>query len=330
MNPTIEAFFTDKIVVEAAKRYGFMPEELILLGKNQNFTYGSKNKARNLIIRIIHESHRTLELIHGELEWIQYLAKNGVPVSTPVKSSNGELIEKIDGFFVVAFQKGLGASWSDEISQNEEFNKLGEIAGRMHALAKKYVPSTAEITRYDWHENSYLQEFITYIPSSQSLVIAHFESLMQSIHKLSRDSENFGLIHGDFCFGNYTVQPNGGITVFDFDECQYGWFTQDISVNLFYGIAVPRPDEDVPTFVKRYLTSFLEGYEKENTIDIRLLRDLPQFINLRQAILYSALYRNGNIEALDDWSREFLKRARYNMENNILLVEPDDILNFIT
>ncbi|MEK3748234.1 hypothetical protein NYE25_08320 [Paenibacillus sp. FSL E2-8871] len=41
MNPTIEAFFTNKIVVEAAKRYGFMPEELILLGKNQNFTYGS-------------------------------------------------------------------------------------------------------------------------------------------------------------------------------------------------------------------------------------------------------------------------------------------------
>lgn len=33
MNPTIEAFFTDKIVVEAAKRYGFMPEELIFIGE---------------------------------------------------------------------------------------------------------------------------------------------------------------------------------------------------------------------------------------------------------------------------------------------------------
>ena len=40
-------------------------------------------------------------------------------------------------------------------------------------------------------------------------------------------------------------------------------------MSIFYGIAVPSPDEDVPTFVKRYLTSFLEGYEKENTIDIR-------------------------------------------------------------
>lgn len=69
-----------------------------------------------------------------------------------MKSSNGELIEKMNGFFVVAFHKGLGASWSDEISQNEEFNKLGEIAGIMHALAKKYVPSTAEITRYEWQK----------------------------------------------------------------------------------------------------------------------------------------------------------------------------------
>ncbi|OME13780.1 phosphotransferase enzyme family protein [Paenibacillus odorifer] len=327
MNPTIEALFTDEIAVESAKRYGLMPEELILLGKNQNFTYGSNNEAGNFIIRIIHETHRTLELIQGELEWIQYLAINGVPVSCPLKSNNGVFIEKMNGFFVVAFQKCLGTLWSDEISQNEEFNKLGEIAGRMHALAKKYIPSLAEIRRYDWQKNSYLQEFPAHIPSSQSLVIAHFESLMQRVYKLSRDRDNFGLIHGDFCFGNYTVQPNGRITVFDFDECQYGWFTQDISVNLFYGIAVPSPNEEVPTFVKRYLTSFLEGYKRENTFDIRLLKDLPLFLDLRQAILYSALYRNGNIEALDGWSKEFLKRARYNMENNIPLIEPEVILN---
>lgn len=56
---------------------------------------------------------------------------------------------------------------------------------------------------------------------------------------------------------------------------------QDISVNLFYGIAVPRPDEDVHTFVQRYLTSFLEGYVKENAIEIKLLRDLPLFLNMR-------------------------------------------------
>ena len=105
MRPTIEALFTDKIVVTAAKRYGFMPEALILLGKNQNFTYGSNNEARNLIIRIIHLlSHFKKVLVpHGVMKYLKM--KNLI----------------------------------------------------------------------NW-EKFYLQESTTHIPSSQSRVIAHFES----------------------------------------------------------------------------------------------------------------------------------------------------------
>ncbi len=325
MNSLMKALFTDKIVTEAAQRYGFKPNELKLLGNNQNFTYGSINDERNYVIRIIHESHRSLELLQGELEWIEYLSNNNVSVSSPVKSSNDVLIEKLDGFFVVAFQKALGTPCTDDITQNEEFKNLGEIAGRMHALSKNYIPSLMENKRFTWHDNEYLRNFTSNIPPSQDLVIAHFESLMQRVQKLPRERESFGLIHGDFCFGNYAVKPDGTITVFDFDECQYGWYIQDISVNLFYGIAVPNPDEDVPTFVKRYLKYFLEGYGKENTIDIRLVKDLPLFLDIRQAILYSALYRNGDIDTLDDWSQEFLKRARYNMENNLSMIEIDKL-----
>ncbi|WP_339315379.1 hypothetical protein [Paenibacillus sp. FSL R10-2734] len=133
MRPTIEAIFTDKIVVAAAKRYGLMPEALILLGKNQNFTYGSNNEARNLIIRIIHFlSHFKKVLVsHGVMKYLK--------------------------------MKSL-INWE-------------KLLGECHTLAKKYIQSTPEITRYDWQKNSYLQEFTTHIPSSQSRVIAHFESL---------------------------------------------------------------------------------------------------------------------------------------------------------
>ncbi|WP_158081860.1 aminoglycoside phosphotransferase/kinase family protein [Paenibacillus selenitireducens] len=140
MNPSIEALFTDKIVAEAAKRYGFIPDELILLGKNQNFTYGSNNEAQNFVIRIIHESHRTLELIQGELEWIQYLANNGVPVSFPVESSNGELIEKMNGFFVVAFQKGLGAPWSMKYLKMRNSKNWGHLLEECtHSLKNTFL-----------------------------------------------------------------------------------------------------------------------------------------------------------------------------------------------
>ncbi|WP_221469397.1 phosphotransferase enzyme family protein [Cohnella nanjingensis] len=319
----MKALFTAQIVAEAAQRYSFKPNELRLLGNNQNYTFGNSN----YIIRITHSSHRCRELIQGELEWIQYLADKNVPVSSPVKSVNGERIEMLDGFIVVAFDKALGSPWTDAITQNEEFEKLGSVIGRMHAVTKNYIPSSQEIERFTWDDNALLRDFMSNVPTSQELVITHFESLMQRVRKLPRECESFGLIHGDFCFGNYAVQPDGNITVFDFDECQYGWFMQDIAVNLFYGIAVPNPNEDVVSFARRYLTSFFEGYYKENRIDYKLLQDLPLFLDMRQVILYSALYRNGNLGSLDYWSQEFLKRARHNMENNLSMIEMD-ILNF--
>ncbi|GMA62571.1 hypothetical protein GCM10025859_30110 [Alicyclobacillus fastidiosus] len=135
------------------------------------------------------------------------------------------------------------------------------------------------------------------------------------------DDQSYGLIHGDFCFGNYSVQSDGTITVFDFDESQYGWFIQDIAVNLFYGIAVPSGDEDELAFTQRYLTYVFEGYDRENTLGRDCLTHLSTFLDLRQAILYSSLYRNGKLDKLDEWSKEFLRRARTNMENQLPLVD---------
>ncbi|RAV13578.1 hypothetical protein DQG23_32810 [Paenibacillus contaminans] len=144
--------------------------------------------------------------------------------------------------------------------------------------------------------------------------VNNFQKLIKKIHLLPKCFESFGLIHGDFCYGNYSVKADGTITVFDFDESQYGWFVQDISVNLFYGIAVPSEDENAISFTQRYLTYFLEGYSEENSIEYKLLLEqLGIFLDLRQAVLYSSLHRNGDIKNLDRWSKTFLERSEKNM-----------------
>lgn len=225
-------------------------------------------------------------------------------------------------FFVVAFERAPGSSWSEKISQNEEFQRLGQILGKIHCLSKTYVPEALAPKRFVWSANAYLRDFSLNVPASQNLVHLNFKNLMQRVHQLPRDDQSYGLIHGDFCFGNYAVQSDGTITVFDFDESQYGWFIQEIAVNLFYGVVVPSRDEDELAFTQRYLTNFFEGYDRENTLGRDCLTHLSTFLDLRQAILYSSLYRNDN---LDEWSKEFLRRARTNMENQLPLVDMNQL-----
>ncbi|TDQ33711.1 phosphotransferase enzyme family protein [Aureibacillus halotolerans] len=231
------AKFTDFVVSEAASRYGVQLKDLNLLGSHQNVVYGYSREGREYILRITHKSHRSQELIQGELDWISYLSMNGVLVSRPICSNNGLLIESLmnedEGFFFVAFEKALGDRWTNAIFQDEEFKRHGTVVAKMHALSKSYKPGGLKTRRLPWNKSEYLTDFIQNVPSSQRRVISHFNALMRKLEALPRDSESFGLIHGDFCYGNYFIQADGSVTVFDFDECQYGWFVQDIAVNLF-------------------------------------------------------------------------------------------------
>ncbi|WP_018759979.1 phosphotransferase enzyme family protein [Paenibacillus terrigena] len=318
MNQEMRVRFTDEVRTKAANLYDVSTAGLNLLGNHQSYVYGYEKGGNEYILRISHSSHRSVNQIEAELNWIEYLAENGVAVSRPVHSYAGSRIETLeinqDKFIVVAYNKAAGNPWSDAISQNEEFKLLGKLTGNMHSLTKRYEPLTTQPKRFLWYENDYLQAFTQNVPAASPLIVDNFQRLIKKIHLLPKCSESFGLIHGDFCFGNYSVKADGTITVFDFDECQYGWFVQDIAVNLFYGIAVPSDDEDATSFVQRYLTYFLEGYLEENTIDHRLLlKQLAIFLDLRQAVLYSSLHRNGHIENLDPWSKTFLERAEKNM-----------------
>ena len=65
------------------------------------------------ILRITHSTHRNIEQIKGELDWINYLAENNAPVCQAYPSTNGNFVEKIkqnsSSYLLVAiFQKAEG------------------------------------------------------------------------------------------------------------------------------------------------------------------------------------------------------------------------------
>ena len=97
---------------KAATRFGMSTESLKFLGDFENYVYEGKIDGVNYVLRLTHSSHRSTNMVLGELEWINYLEKNGVSVAKALHSASGRLAEEVhvgaDYFVASAFEKAKG------------------------------------------------------------------------------------------------------------------------------------------------------------------------------------------------------------------------------
>lgn len=107
------------------------------------------------------------------------------------------------------------------------------------------------------------------------------------------------------------------MTLFDFDECQYSWYVEDIAIQIFYMVYVVLNDS-IPERNKqarKFLKCFLKGYERYRNIDDESLNNLSLFLRLREFIVYIGMYRSFDLSKLiglvltllrakKDWKKE--------------------------
>ncbi len=74
----IEKLFNNQILGEAARKFNIDMSTLNLIGGFQNYVYEYKKQEKSYILRFTHSSHRSDNLIKGELDWVLYLINNGV------------------------------------------------------------------------------------------------------------------------------------------------------------------------------------------------------------------------------------------------------------
>jgi Ser/Thr protein kinase RdoA (MazF antagonist) len=262
-----------------------------------NLVYEYEIDKKPLILRISFTPERTLEQIQAELHFVNYLSENGVNVSRPVRSKNGYLVETIHAagipFHVVTFVKGKGMRVPDnqyryrtDAPIEEYFRNWGRILGQMHALTKNYQPESEKIKRPGWFDLHKGRLALTnQLPCRLHRFQAQIQFLMDELKSLPRDKDSFGLIHGDFNDGNFTVDyTNGDITVFDFDDSCYFWFMYEIASAWEGGIGrtMFRGLNERKSFMEGYMDQVMEGYTRVNSLSAEWLERLPLFIRLIQ------------------------------------------------
>ena len=327
MDSKIKLMFLDEHVVEGAARFGVSPEKLTFIGGFQNFIYSYNRDELKYILRFTPSTLRTREGLAAEIEWIRYLSENGLSVSDPVTSVDGEDFERIQGnmidFYVTSFRHAPGRKigYPECLGNSILYEQCGRMTGRLHELAKRYKPMAK---RHTWECNEYLLRARNYIPSEHQPILLALDELKAYLASLPVTADNFGLIHGDINVGNFTVDESWGITLFDFDECQYSWYAEDIAIQLYYLLYVFGEDSKSERKVQYEL--FIKHFEQGYTEDGRQMPggwndQLGLFLRLREIIVFVGMHRSWDLSQPDDWTRDFLQDSRMRITNGISLID---------
>jgi Ser/Thr protein kinase RdoA (MazF antagonist) len=263
----------------------------------ENLVHEYERDGSPFILRISFRPDRTAGQIQAELHFVNYLAEHGVRVSRPVISQNGNLLETVQAagipFHIASFVKGKGMRvpdngyrYREDAPIEEYFQNWGQTLGQMHALAKDYQPASDQVKRPAWFEIHKSRLMIeTRVPDRLPVVRDRMQTLLETVRSLPKDRDSYGLIHGDFNDGNFTVDyTNGDITAFDFDDCCYFWFIYELASAWEGGIGrvMFRGLEERKAFMDHYMEQVMTGYDRENSLRAEWLARLPLFVRLIQ------------------------------------------------
>jgi amicoumacin kinase len=316
----------------AAERYGF-PVNLLKPVSGGHFTlvYEYSTGERAYILRLTPPDDEVdSQSMRAIFEWVFYLASGGAPVSRPILSGDHRLIETIDGqegtYLAVLFEKAGGIlaeelpleEWDETLVQN-----LGRATGKMHALAKRFLPPGESLRRPDWDQSVNCYNPAEQLDPSQASVLEKREKIWAAVQELPRDTEGYGMIHADLHGANFFVDPQSKtITVFDFDDCCYGWYAMDIAMCLF-DILVLYSGEQPQRFASWFLENYLLGYCQENRLDPFWIGCLPIFLKLLETGIYPEVYRFDEDSEPGSWVRKFMAGRRQRIEAEVPYIDID-------
>jgi len=327
MIPEIKALYTDQILHDAARRYGVEPEGIRSLGGFESFVYEFTKQDEDYVLKITHTIRRSVNYIRGEIEWVNYLADQGIKGSRVIPSEQGNLVEEIEAekgsFLAIVFVKARGAAITAEVWDKPLFEQWGAMLGQMHRHTKDYVVSSPLIRRQTWDQEEQLRADKN-LPADDP-VIGILEERLNQLRSLPITRDTFGLVHADLHQYNFYME-NGDIYPFDFDDCGYTYFVNDIGITLYYAMRyAPKQYDDATEYARTFFRCFMKGYLQENTITIEEIASIQDFVKLRHALLYIVFNQIGYLSReTDEKLQELLKHQR-----EVISEEPLVPLDFV-
>jgi Ser/Thr protein kinase RdoA (MazF antagonist) len=212
------------------------------------------------IFRVAHHHWRSKSDVEFELELLNFLQQRHLPVAYPLKTKNGQLAIEIDApegkRYAALFIKAPGTVALGDLNPKQSC-LLGETVAKLHQAAENFCSSYCRqplILEYLLDDSwEIIAPFLKHRTSDWNYLLEAIAQIKHQLQDLPKEPPYWGICWGDPHSGNAHFTATGEITLFDFDQCGYGWRVFDIAkffqVSLSTGIS------------KCVREAFLAGYQ---------------------------------------------------------------------
>jgi Ser/Thr protein kinase RdoA (MazF antagonist) len=244
--------------------------------------YRVETQANTYILRISHAHWRSAAEVSFELDWLDFLQKQRVPVAYPLRTRTGELmleLEAPEGIRCAAlFVYAPGDIPVGDLNANQAFH-LGKVLAQIHHLSADFRSPHRRPPldlNYVLSESvTKLRPFLHHRLQDWNYLKRRAAGLQEHLAELPRSAPHWTVCWGDPHSGNVHFTGDQQFTLFDFDQCGYGWRSFDLA--KFLQVAVR-------TGLKRAVRdAFLSGYNSISPLsgqEERALQSLTQVAHI--------------------------------------------------
>ncbi|MDM5249522.1 phosphotransferase [Lysinibacillus sp. G4S2] len=255
-----------------------------------------------------------------EVNYTNFLFKEGLGVSPTIASINGKAIEKITlenkEVLIVLYKSAPGVHLPRNEWNAEILKELGRQMGKLHRISKKF--EEIHPIRYinDWHDNEEYA-FLKYIPKEECAIRDIAKEVLSSIKKIPKNNSNYGLLHGDLWLENILVDNDSNLTMVDFQDCEKHFYIFDLAVPIYSALEYSFVGGgNIVEYGRSITKAIIEGYQEENELSSEMLDKLPLFIKLKEIFEYSLMHMYWDKEKLTEEQIRIMNHYRLRLELN--------------
>jgi len=223
--------------------------------------YLIETNSRPYILKISHHHWRTKSDIQFELEFLDFLGQRQLPVASPLKTRANQLfvtLHAVEGDrYAALFPYAPGEIPQGDLNL-EQSTLMGRTLAKLHQTSLEFkngTPRQPLDLKYLLDDSSeIINPYLSNRHQDLSYLSKTITQIKQQLICLEETSPLWGVCWGDPHSGNVHFTTDNQITLFDFDQCGYGWRIFDLAkflqVSLSAGIN------------RKVRDAFFVGYQK--------------------------------------------------------------------
>lgn len=290
-----------KLAEEAIKHWDVEVKSINLHLQSENTVFKVEGLDGNTYaLRIHRKGYHDLEELNSEHVWTSSLSNAGLLVPEAVVTRSGEAYTSVSflnssEYRYVGLVKWIeGTILNDLILDLEEkdvsdvYESLGKVVAKFHKATIAWE-KPKDFKRHSFDTDGFLgsKPFWGRFWEAQNATTREREKLSlirnnitESLSKLPKDINSFGMIHADLHSQNVLIQGKS-LSVIDFDDSGFGWYGFDLAVAIWDRLDFTATGCHFDIAYKSLIRGYLE--ERPNAKDI--IETIPTFLLMRTLMI---------------------------------------------